>query len=77
MKSEIIQCADRPRVERHGQQMVIVFSDISDSRSTVETNISQAWCLAQDIMEIVDEYNSQRTNLHPVMVDALRAWAPR
>ena len=53
MKTSIIQCADRPRVERHGQQLVITFSDVNDSKCELEINQSQAWCLAQDILEAI------------------------
>jgi hypothetical protein len=56
MKTQIIQCADRPRVELHGQQLVITFSDMNNSKCELEINQSQAWCLAQDILETINDY---------------------
>lgn len=70
MKSKIIQCADRPRIERHGQSIVVKFSDAGYSESLAEMNISQAWALASDIMEIVNEYKTE-SNVHPVFRDIL------
>lgn len=70
MKTQIIQCADRPRVERHGQQLVITFSDLSGSRCECEINLSQGWALAADIMEHVNEY--KESNVHPVFESILR-----
>ena len=70
MKSQIIQCADRPRVERHGQQLVITFSDLNDSKCELEINQSQAWCLAQDILEAIHEYKEPQ--VHPVFESILK-----
>ena len=71
MKTQIIQCADRPRVERHGQQLVITFSDLNNSKCELEINQSQAWCLAQDIMEAINE-STPEPNLHPVFQGILK-----
>jgi len=70
MKTQIIQCADRPRVERHGQQLVITFSDLNNSKCELEINQSQAWCLAQDIMEAINDYKEPQ--VHPVFESILK-----
>ena len=73
MKAEIIQCADRPRATRHGDKLVIEFGDVGGGKCECEMNITQAWCLAQDINEIVVDY--QRPRVHPVFEELLKGVA--
>ena len=70
MKTEIIQCADRPKVIRHGDRLVIEFTD-GYGKCACEINLSQACGIADDIREVISD------NINPVMAAALRPWACR
>lgn len=51
-----MKCTDRPRVKRTGPNLIaITFTDDYVRQQTIEINLSQAWAMSQEILEIVQE----------------------
>jgi len=71
-----MKITDRPRVHRLGPNLIqITVVDESTLPLAMEINLSQAWAMAQEILEIVFETReaaAEATTLNPVFVGILK-----
>lgn len=60
MRSKMFLSANRPRVERHGQSLVVTLTDVTGSTLEAEMNMSEGYCMANAIMEIISDYGKEK-----------------
>lgn len=56
MKSRMILNGHRPRVESHGDSLMVTLTDVSGSTVEVDMDRSVGYCLEQDLAEARREY---------------------
>ena len=79
MKAQLIQCSERPRVEPHGNTVIVTFSDLSGSTVEVELSMAHIVSLGNDLLELHHDFvavKQGKNNLHPVFVDVLKWCSP-